>query len=69
MTDRINAFVVVLEKDMREDDADRILNAIAQIRGVLEVRPHGADTAAVIARAQARGELLARISKTIEDYV
>lgn len=43
MTDRINAIVVVLEKDMREDDAEPILNAIRQMRGVLDVRTNIAD--------------------------
>lgn len=37
MTDRVSGYVVVLETDMRVDDAERIKNAIAQIRGVLAV--------------------------------
>ena len=43
MTDRINAIVVILEKDMREDDAEPLLNAIRTMRGVLDVRTNIAD--------------------------
>jgi len=69
MTDRINAYLVVLEHDLRDDDADVVMQAIGIIRGVLEVRPHKADAESVIARAQARGELLVRIQKAMDDYV
>lgn len=69
MTDRIASFVVVLEHDTREDDAAPIATALAQIKGVLEVRPFVSDLHLVTARAQARGELIARLGKAIEDYV
>ena len=68
MTDRINAFIVILEQDLREDDADMTLTAIGRLRGVLEVRPHKADSNSVIARAQARRHILERIQKAVEDY-
>lgn len=38
MTDRFNAITVVLEKDIRDDDAEFILNAIRMIKGVLSVK-------------------------------
>lgn len=40
MTDRYNAFIVVLERDIREDDADATLTALRRIKGVLSVEPH-----------------------------
>jgi len=39
MTDRFAGFVVSLEKDLREDDAAATLNAIRQIKGVIDVVP------------------------------
>lgn len=37
MTDRYFALTVLLKKDTREDDAERILNAIEMIKGVSKV--------------------------------
>jgi hypothetical protein len=35
MTDRHAGYVVVLERDIREDDAEVILSAIGMVKGVL----------------------------------
>ena len=37
MTDRVCGFMVVLERDMREDDAAEIKSAIEHVRGVMAV--------------------------------
>lgn len=39
MSDRIKGYVVVLEENMREDDAQAITNAIKMVKGVLTVQP------------------------------
>jgi hypothetical protein len=39
MTDRHAAYLVVLEDDIREDDAEATLNALMQIKGVIGVQP------------------------------
>lgn len=39
MTDRHTAYIVTLETPIREDDAQPTLDAIRQIKGVLDVRP------------------------------
>ncbi len=39
MSDRINGVVVVLANDMRIDDAEATMNAMKQIKGVIEVKP------------------------------
>ena len=57
MTDRYNALTVVLEKDIRSDDAEAILNAIRQLRGVLSVNGNVADMNSHIAEERARREL------------
>jgi len=43
MTDRIKGLTVSLEPNIREDDAETIINAIKMIRGVNGVETHVAD--------------------------
>jgi hypothetical protein len=38
MTDRLKGLVVVLDKDIRVDDAEEIINAIRMIKGVADVQ-------------------------------
>lgn len=57
MTDRFNALIVVLEKDIREDDAQAIIAAIGQLRGVLSVKGNVADIQTQIAQDRVRHEL------------
>lgn len=57
MTDRFNALTVVLEKNIREDDAEAIILAISQLRGVASVEGNVADMASYIAKEQAMHEL------------
>lgn len=40
MTTRYNALIVTFEKDMREDDARGLINAIERLRGVIAVKGH-----------------------------
>ncbi len=39
VTDRLKGFVVALDHDMREDDAELVLNAIRMIKCVASVEP------------------------------
>jgi uncharacterized protein YeeX (DUF496 family) len=58
MTDRYNALTVVLEENIREDDAEALIAAIRQLRGVQDVVPNVADINSVVADSRARLELL-----------
>jgi hypothetical protein len=53
MTDRINALTVVLDHDYREDDIEPLIQAIAQLRGVLRVKAHVADPSNAVAQSRA----------------
>lgn len=66
MTDRFNAFVVVLEHDLRDDDAQAIINAIRQLKGVLDVQPHVAGFEDAIAEARVKNELRQKLWKVLE---
>lgn len=57
MTDRLNGFIVVLEQDIREDDAEAILTALMQVRGVLTVTPNVAGPDEAIAEERIRSEM------------
>jgi hypothetical protein len=39
MTDRHAGYLVALDRDIREDDAEYIINALKMIKGVLSVTP------------------------------
>ncbi len=56
MTDRYNTLTVVLEKDIREDDAEHLLITIHSLKGVLSVRGNVTDTTAYMAEERARHE-------------
>lgn len=38
MSDRIKGFIVVLDKDYREEDIENLRNAILQMKGVVKVK-------------------------------
>ena len=57
MTDRFNTLTVVLEQPMRDDDAEHLIAAIKQIRGVLDVAGNVADPGEYMAVARARDDL------------
>lgn len=49
MTDRHSAYIVTLDKDLRADDAEKILDALEMIKGVVSVEPVVADVIAHVA--------------------
>jgi hypothetical protein len=61
MTDRVNAFTVVLDKDFRLDDAQPILTALRMVRHVISVEAHVAGVTDHIATERARHELGQRV--------
>jgi hypothetical protein len=68
MTNRLNALVVVLERDLREDDdAEALVAAIRQLRGVLDVTPHVATIDSLVAERRARIEVQARVYAALRE--
>ncbi len=61
MTDRINSVIVVLEQDIRDDDAKSILDAILMVKGVLTVDPQVADIASHVAHRRVTNEILEKV--------
>lgn len=56
MTDRINAIIVALSKDIRDDDMENTVNAIKQIKGVQDVTLHVADINSFVAESRIKQE-------------
>ena len=54
MTDRYYALTVILEKDTRDDDAERLIEAIQMIKGMQEVKPLIADPSTWMAEQRSR---------------
>ncbi len=57
MTDRYHALTVTLERDIREDDAEHLINAIKMMRGVLDVSGEVSSIETHMAEERARHEL------------
>lgn len=57
MTDRLNGVFVTFVEDIREDDAQRIIDAIKLIHGVIDVRGNVTNGSEWVANARAREKL------------
>ena len=69
MTDRHAGYVVVLDRDIREDDAEATLNALRMVRGVIRVEPVVADPAMMLAEGRARMECAGRLRELAREIV
>lgn len=67
MTDRYNALTVILDHDIRDDDAQPLIEAIKQLRGVLKVKPHIAGFEESIAYARVRQELTEKLWNALKE--
>ncbi len=65
MTDRHRGYIVTLEENTREDDAEVTVSAIEQLRGVASVTPVVASAEGHMAREQARHELTRKVFKAL----
>lgn len=66
MTDRHCAYIVTLERDIREDDAEATITALRQIRGVLNVEPCVTDIDLHVAESRAVHSLRMKLYDFIE---
>lgn len=67
MTDRIKGFTVALDKDIRIDDVEFIMNAIKMIKGVNNVEPLVVDSSDFIARSRYKREVQDKIFKMLNE--
>lgn len=67
MTDRYNALIVALDKDIRDDDCETIINAIKMIKGVKDVQGNTVDADSFVAESRARQNVTEKLFKVIEE--
>jgi hypothetical protein len=65
MSDRYNFLTVILEKDIKDEDAEPLIQAIKCLRGVLNVTPNVSDPTALLAEQRAKAELSAKLWKVL----
>ena len=66
MTDRLKGVCVCFDRDIREDDAEVVISAIRQIRGVLSVEVNVADSNDWMNRERIRDEMTRKIYEALK---
>lgn len=61
MSNRINGFIVVLDKDYKDEDVEATISAIKQIKGVISVKPNIVTSNDYIANQKTRIEIANKI--------
>jgi ACT domain-containing protein len=67
MTDRVYALTVVLEKDIQDDDVEQTIQAIKQIKGVLDVTSKIVDIQFYASQLRVRVDLESKLWKVLRD--
>jgi len=67
MTDRLKGLTVTFEKDMRDDDAEGLIDAIKRLRGVADVIPHIVNSDDYMNRTQVRYDMQAKLYKCLQN--
>lgn len=65
MTTRHSGYFVVLEEDIREDDAEALIIALRMIKGVVSVKPVESDFKTVIAAVRRDMDWTDKLNKLI----
>jgi hypothetical protein len=66
MTERVKGLLVVFESDIREDDAQHIINAISLLRGVAAVKTEISDATDLINRERIKLELRMKLFEVLK---
>ncbi len=69
MSDRYHSLAVVLDHDVKDEDARVIIQSISMIRGVLSVTPKIADMESHMAEQRARSELGRKLIEIIHPSI
>ena len=67
MTTRYSALTVILDRDIREDDAEPLMAAIRMLKGVIRVEGYVADLDERIAECRIKSELRQQIYELLHD--
>ena len=67
MTERVKGFTVTLEKDIRIDDVESIMQAILMIKGIVNVEPSISTTEDHMNREMVKNEFRKKFLKFYEE--
>lgn len=67
MTDRHAGYVVVLKEDLREDDAQALIDALKMLKGVLTVEPIISGPDIIISTHRAKAEIERKLWKVLHE--
>lgn len=67
MTTRLKGLVVTFDKDYREDDAQKIIDAIQMLKGVLKVEPVEKNINDYMIREQVKMEMTTKIFNVLKE--
>jgi hypothetical protein len=67
MTDHHAGYVVALDHNIREDDAQAVLAALSMVKGVIGVEPVEADLSLQVAQMRADSEIRTRLWNALKD--
>jgi len=65
MTAKFNSLTIVLESDVREDDALTLMNAILMLKGVLSVKGNVSSVTDYVAESRVKTEVRNRLFEII----
>lgn len=66
MSDKMNALIVILDEDTRLEGIQPTIDAIKQLRGVIDVQTNVSDITQTIAVSRAKQELSEKLWKALE---
>ena len=69
MTDRYHSLVVTLEHDIREDDADALINAICMMKGVQAVHGNVASSNDFAVKQRERTRIERALQEAVHNIV
>jgi len=69
MTDRYSYLTVAIKKDIREDDAQPLINAIRMMKGVIGVKGHVDDRAVYAAQERLKHEWYDKLGGTMRELM
>ena len=67
MSDRYNSLTVFLEKDLKDEDAEPLIEAIKCFRGVLDVKPTVSNMLGILAEERARSVLREKLWRILQE--
>lgn len=65
MSNCYNSIGVILEKDIQDDDAECVLNAIKMIKGVLSCEPNVTDFQSIVAEVRVRNNIANKLREVL----